>query len=203
MAKKNRIRSQVTRETIRERTPLSGEMGGTRDRTVTTTTDTTPRQSQWRNRGVPGMLRGRTMGEHALVGLFLVGVAIIAIRAIADYVPEDGGAEPGKEEPATGAHPLTMLAATLILYFVLSIITRMGRQAARVTIMFAVLIDLVLLMKSESEFQTVAGWFGSMRTGTRGPEEGSNSGSSGSSENTNSGSNSKQPPLVNPTPLED
>lgn len=145
-------------------------MGGTQIRTTTTETHTRPVKPPaepvtdtgsppgrgWR---MPGFAAGRTAPEHALMAEFLVALVLIALRACADYVPADDESKPGSEQPSTGAHPLTMLAATLLVYFVLSLGARSGAWLARACVMFGALIDVTLLVNSRDEFETVTGWF--------------------------------------------
>ena len=86
---------------------------------------------------------------------------MIALRAIADYVPANDQSKPGQDTPPVGAHPLMMLSATIAVFFVLSIAARAHSQAGRVAIMFGGLMDLGLMANSQNELNTVSLWFAS------------------------------------------
>lgn len=102
---------------------------------------------------------------------FALALAVIALRAIADYVPNSDVSKPGDESPAKGAHPLTMLTATLFVYFVLALGAR-SRIMGRACLLFGALMDLTLMLRSRSELQTVAGWFAAMPTKKSTPASG-------------------------------
>lgn len=181
MAKRQVLHRVVTQD----RTPLSGQMGGTRFKTTTHEERSQPEPSK-DHKGVPlpRMITGRSPSEHALVAEFLIALVIISIRAVADYVPQGGGSEPGQEQPAKGAHPLTMLAATLIVYFVLALAARTHSFMSRAAVLFGLLMDLTLLTRSGPEMQIVANWFANRpnaasQTGGQGSASGSGSAQSG------------------------
>lgn len=156
MAEKKRTLHRVVTQ---DRTPLNGQMGGTRFKTTTHEERSDAKPDDRKHITLPRMVTGRSPAEHTLVAEFLVALVIIIIRAVADYVPQGNGTEPGEEQPAKGAHPLTMLAATLIVYFVLSVAARTHTFMSRAAVLFGLLMDLTLLTKSGPEMQTVANWF--------------------------------------------
>lgn len=174
--------STVHRIRIERRTPIDGEMGGTQFHTETHEIRTDPgNQSQQKSRfRMPNIGIGTFTG-NALVAEFLLAVSIISLRAIADYVPKGSGAEAGDEQPSKGAHPLTMLSATLAVYFVLALAARGNSWISRAAVMFGLLMDITLLINSSSEIETVSGWFSSTR--------GSGSSGSGSSGDSSPASN--------------
>jgi hypothetical protein len=99
-------------------------------------------------------------GQHALMAEFLLFCAIVAMRAIADYVPQDQGASKGKITPPSGQlGPLPILAGGMVTFFVLSFVAARGGTWAKVAAAFGLLIDVTLLMKSVAELETVSGAF--------------------------------------------
>jgi len=108
------------------------------------------------------LVMGKTPTEHALMAEFLAACAIIALRALADYVPSDDQSQGGTEQPPRGAHPLTVLSAVLLVFFVLSLAARSHSTIARAVVLFGALMDLTLLLNSDRELGIVSGWFTAM-----------------------------------------
>ena len=111
----------------------------------------------------------RRGGQHALMAEFLFFLGIVAMRAIADYVPADQGqptegTSKGTVTPQSGQlGPLPILAAGFVIFFLLSFMAARGGGAARVAAMAGLIIDLALLMKSIPELEKVSGSFGTVR----------------------------------------
>src|SRR5271156_594182 len=101
-------------------------------------------------------------GQHALMAEFLLFCGIVGLRAVADYVPGDQG-QP-TEGTSKGAitprgaqlGPLPVLAAGLVVFFVLSFLAARGGAWARVAAVSGLIIDTALLMKSLPELATVS-----------------------------------------------
>lgn len=133
------------------------------------------RQRQVVSRGVraPGRLAStvtvRKGGQHALMAEFLAFTGIVALRAIADYVPADQGqptegTSKGTVTPrGTQLGPLPILAAGFVIFFILGFAAARGGTSARVAAMAGLIIDVVLLMNSLPELETVSGSFGNVR----------------------------------------
>jgi hypothetical protein len=123
--------------------------------------------------GRRGISRG---GQHALMAEFLVFCGLVAMRAIADYVPgNQGQADEGttkgsitgltlqqqqqtesKGKPAGQLGPLPVLAAGFVVFFVLSFLAARGGTAAKIAAGVGLIIDLALLLKSMPELATVS-----------------------------------------------
>lgn len=123
--------------------------------------------------GRRGIARG---GQHALMAEFLVFCGLVAMRAIADYVPgNQGQADEGtakgsitgltlqqqqqtesKGKPAGQLGPLPVLGAGFVVFFVLSFMAARGGTAARIAAGAGLIIDLALLLKSMPELATVS-----------------------------------------------
>lgn len=156
----------LRRERVERCTPIEGEMGGTQTHTTTAETRGTDAPEGAARPGargrVPRLVLGRTPNEHALMAEFLLAAGIVGLRSLADYVPADDASQPGAEKPARGAHPLTMLAALMAVFFVLALAAQSRSWIARGAIIFGALLDLTLLINSADEMQTVSGWFSAM-----------------------------------------
>lgn len=127
-------------------------------------------------RGARVLREGARGGQHALMAEFLVFCGIVAMRAIADYVPShQGQADEGTgkgaitgltlaEQQAAEQHgqpagqlgPLPVLAAGFVIFFVLSFIASRGGNAARFAAAAGLVIDAALLLKSMPELATVS-----------------------------------------------
>ncbi len=94
---------------------------------------------------------------------FLLFLAIVAMRAIADYVPQDEGATKGKITPSSGQlGPLPVLAGGFATFFVLSFLAARGGAWAKAAAAFGLVIDVTLLMRSAGELETVSKSFGNV-----------------------------------------
>lgn len=125
----------------------------------------------------------------------IIAFAIIGLRAIADYAPADDLRSPGTEAPKKGANPVTLIASTLAVYFVLAFLASRGGWPARVSAAFGMLTIIALLINSENELQQVAGWIGNIGPNPN-AQQAQNSGSSSSS-----GSSDSTPRVASPTQL--
>lgn len=135
--------------------------------------------------------------QHVLMAEMLVAFTIIGIRSISDYVPADDTSKPGTEQPTKGASPIVLIAATLMVYFVLAFMASRGGWAARVAAAFGFLMIVGLMINSTSELEDVATWIDNLGTNaTNQPATASSStnlpsdsnGSNGTSSGNSSGS---------------
>jgi hypothetical protein len=107
-------------------------------------------------------------GQHALMAEFLLFAGIVALRAIADYVPSAQGTATegtgkGSITPREGQlGPLPVLAAGFVVFFVLSFLAARGGTWARVAAVSGLIIDTALLMKSLPELGKVSQAFGTV-----------------------------------------
>jgi hypothetical protein len=98
--------------------------------------------------------------KHLLTAELLAGIGLVAIRAVADYQPNADGTLKGKIAHPKGEYgPLPILAGLLVTFFLLSFLAGQGGTRAKVAVLFGALVDLVLAMKSDSEFEKVANTF--------------------------------------------
>jgi len=138
--------------------------------------DVARRAARVPGRGVRVLHQGARGGQHALMAEFLVFCGLVAMRAVADYVPSDQGqategtsagsitgltlAEQQASEqhgkPAGQLGPLPVLAAGFVIFFVLSFIAARGGRAAQFAAAAGAVIDVALLLKSMPELQTVS-----------------------------------------------
>lgn len=111
----------------------------------------------------------RKGGQHALMAEFLGFLAIVTMRAIADYVPADQGQPTeGTSKGTVTPHgkqigPLPTLAAGFVIFFILGFMAARGGTAARVAAVAGLIIDVVLLLNSMPELDTVSQSFGNAR----------------------------------------
>ena len=100
-------------------------------------------------------------GQHAVMAEFIVFCTIVAMRAIADYVPsDDGGTSKGKITPPAGQlGPLPILAGGMVTFFVLSFLAARGGTSAKVAAAGGLIMDLALLLRSTAELSKVSGAF--------------------------------------------
>lgn len=98
---------------------------------------------------------GRGMLEAELV----IAIIIIAIRIVGDYEPSpEGLAYKGTVVPSGGGlGPLSIFAAMLVTFIVLSVIERRGGTSAKLAVIFGAIVVLSLAMKSWSQIAAVAG----------------------------------------------
>lgn len=97
--------------------------------------------------------------QHVLMGEMIAAFAIIGLRAVADYAPAGDLHSPGAETPQKGASPISLIASTLAVYFVLAFLATRGGWAARVAAAFGLLMIVALMINSASELSQVAQWF--------------------------------------------
>jgi hypothetical protein len=111
----------------------------------------------------------RKGGQHALMAEFLLFCGIAGMRAVADYVPGGQGTaaegtSKGTVTPRSGQPgPVAVLAAGFVIFFILSFLAARGGTWARVAGLAGLIIDVVLLMNSLPELETVSGAFGNVR----------------------------------------
>ena len=111
----------------------------------------------------------RKGGQHALMAEFLAFLAIVTMRAIADYVPADQGQPTeGTSKGTVTPHgkqigPLPTLAAGFVIFFILGFMAARGGASARVAAVAGLIIDVVLLLNSMPELDTVSQSFGNAR----------------------------------------
>jgi uncharacterized membrane protein YgcG len=135
------------------------------------------------------------------MGEMLVAFGIIGIRAIADYAPAGDSHSPGSEKPAKGASPISLIVATLTVYFVLAFMATRGGWAAKVAAAFGLLMIVALMVNSEGELGDVANWItniGTNATNQKAPAQSNSSLPSGSGNSTtvpSSGPGSTTEPL--------
>lgn len=156
-------------------------------------TRNTPRVSNLGKFGFPA-LNQPTGYQHVLMAEMLVAFGVIGIRAISDYTPASDISKPGTENPTKGASPIVLIAATLMVYFVLAFMASRGGWAARAAAAFGALMIIGLMINSESELADVATWIDNLganasnQSATSSPS--TNLPNSSSSNNGNAGSNS-------------
>lgn len=139
-------------------------------------------------RGARILQQGSRGGQHALMAEFLVFCGIVAMRAIADYVPSgQGQADQGTAKGSTGGltlaeqqadeqhgkpagqlGPLPVLGAGFVIFFVLAFIAARGGAAARFAAAAGLVIDAALLLKSMPQLGTVSQAYAA-GTGTAAP----------------------------------
>jgi hypothetical protein len=91
---------------------------------------------------------------------FIVFCTIVAMRAIADYVPSAGGTAKGTMTPPKGQlGPLPILAGGIVTFFVLSFLAARGGTAAKIAAAAGLIMDLALLLRSTAELSLVSGAF--------------------------------------------
>ncbi len=104
--------------------------------------------------------RKRYTAKGMLTAELLAGIALVAIRAVADYEPQADGTLKGKIGHPKGQYgPLPTLAGLLVVFFLLSFLAARGGTKGKLAVIGGGFIDLVLALKSDSEFQKVAAAF--------------------------------------------
>lgn len=97
--------------------------------------------------------------HNVLMTEYVICVLLIGIRGIADYKQASDPSQPGTESAAKNTvHPLTMITALTAVFFVLSVVSQ-SDMLKKISASFGALVTLVLFVRSESEFNTVAEWF--------------------------------------------
>jgi hypothetical protein len=102
--------------------------------------------------------------QHVLMGEMLIAFGIIGVRAIADYTPAGDSHGPGAETPGKGASPISLIVATLVVYFVLAFMATRGGWAAKSAAAFGLLMIVALMVNSETELGDVAQWIENIGT---------------------------------------
>lgn len=136
--------------------------------------------------------------QHVLMGEMLVAFGIIGVRAIADYAPAGDSHSPGIERPQKGASPITLIVATLAVYFVLAFLATRGGFAAKAAAAFGLLMIVALMINSEAELGNVATWVQNISTNANSqPQQKSSSSNSSAPPATGPNSNMvTEPPLA-------
>lgn len=105
-------------------------------------------------------------GKRMLTAELLIGVGIVAVRAVADYEPQADGTLKGKVGHPKGQYgPLPTLAGLIVTFFLLSFLAASGGTKARLAVIAGAIIDLTLIMRSADEFTKVADTFGKLGHG--------------------------------------
>jgi hypothetical protein len=122
-------------------------------------------------------------GAHMLTAEFMVGVLIVAVRAVADYVPSNDGTSKGKIVPSkTGQYgPLPVLSGLIVSFFLLSFLAASGGTKAKLAVIGGAILDLALLMNSMDQFNTVAAVYSTFGKATPPPGDWQTSGSAAGS----------------------
>lgn len=129
-----------------------------------------------------------------LTAELLIGVGIVALRAVADYAPQQDGTLRGKIGHPKGQYgPLPVLAGLIMTFFLLSFLAARGGTRAKVGVIAGGLIVLVLAMKSLDEFETVATTFGSFGTAKPPPGDWQTTGAQAGSPITSGGGTASPP----------
>ena len=131
-----------------------------------------------------GVYRGNGM----LAAMLLVGIALVAVRLVADFEVQEGGAVKGNVLHPKGQYgPIAILAGLLASFFVLSFVAMGGGTRAKLAVIMGGCIILTLGVRSLSEIEKIGSTFGSIgqisvpqASGTL-PDIYGNTGSAGSS----------------------
>jgi hypothetical protein len=103
--------------------------------------------------------------KHMLTAELLIGVGIVAMRAIADYKPKADGTLTGQVGHPKGQYgPLPILAGLVVTFFLLSFLAASGGTKAKLAVIAGGIVDLGLLMNSTAEFQKVGATFSTFGT---------------------------------------
>lgn len=97
---------------------------------------------------VPGLGQG---GQHVLAAELMLFVAIVGMRAVAQYGPGDK-----KDIPPDQFGPLFILGNGFAIFFVLSFLAARGGTAAKVAGAAGLVIDIALLMQSLPHLEIIA-----------------------------------------------
>ena len=103
-------------------------------------------------------LKSPSGGQSVVMVEFILAVAIIGMRAAADYVPASDESQTGSEAPAKGVNPLSLFAANCVAFAVLAFVGARGGNAAKAAGAFGALILVALLVNSQSEMGKVSTW---------------------------------------------
>lgn len=107
---------------------------------------------------------------HLVMAEFLVAIGVIGMRAVGQYEPRGQGTRRGNIVPSPGKlGPLPMLAATLIVFFILSLFAAAGGTRARVAAIIGGIYDLAMLLNSTTEMAKLTGHLASIGQGRQSP----------------------------------
>jgi len=108
---------------------------------------------------------------HLVMGEFLVAVGLIGLRTIGQYEPRAGGTRRGAIVPSKpgGLGPLPMLAATIIVYFILALLAMAGGTRARVAAVLGLVYDLALMLNSAGEMTKLSAHLADVGKGKASP----------------------------------
>src|SRR5690348_6152618 len=88
---------------------------------------------------------GRYSGKHMLTAELIIGVIIVAVRAVADYEPQADGTVKGKVGHPKGQYgPLPILAGLVVTFFLLSFLAASGGTKAKLAVIAGGIVDLGL-----------------------------------------------------------
>jgi hypothetical protein len=125
-----------------------------------------PRPGQFYAAGRQGAQAVAGRGGAGLMAAFMFAVAIVALRALADYVPKDSGTSAGTEQPPSGQlGPLGILAGLIGTFFILSFLAAGGGARAKAAGVAGLIIDVVLLLNSLPELEVLSGHLASLKPG--------------------------------------
>lgn len=100
-----------------------------------------------------------------LTAELLAGAGIVAIRVVADYVPQADGTLKGKIGHPRGQYgPMPILAGLIGTFWLLSFLAARGGTRGKVAVIAGGLIVLVLAMKSSTELTKTSATFSSFGT---------------------------------------
>lgn len=99
-----------------------------------------------------------TRGNSALMAEFIIVMAIVILRMLADYVPADDKSKPGEVRPDKGLAPLPLAAAAVVTWFLLATLATASRRASQIATAFGALLILALLFNSHAELAAVSTW---------------------------------------------
>lgn len=127
----------------------------------------TARQAARKGRETAALVTERKSGVYSgkrmLTAELILGIGIVAIRAVADYEPQADGTLKGKIGHPKGQYgPLPILAGLIVSFFLLSFLAASGGTKGKLAVIAGGIIDLTLLMRSADEFSKVAGTFGKL-----------------------------------------
>lgn len=102
-------------------------------------------------------------GNGMLAALLLIGIALVAIRLVADFEVQEDGSVKGKVlHPQGQFGPIAVLAGLLATFFVLSFVAMGGGLRAKLAVIMGGAIVLTLGVRTLSEIEKVGATFGSI-----------------------------------------
>jgi hypothetical protein len=107
---------------------------------------------------------------HLVMAEFIAAVAIIGMRTIGQYEPRASGTQKGVIAPSPGqSGPLTMLAATMIVFFLLSLLAIGGGTRAKVASVLGLIYVLAMLLHSSTEMTKLTSYLQQTGKGASSP----------------------------------